>query len=67
MSEEETIYNIIKPHHIQEKHKTNYKSIYPKNLPPTGSTFGLKTTSIPVISNLGGEIEHPARAHPNMG
>jgi hypothetical protein len=44
---EESIYNIIpKEYNPPSKGKT-YKSKYPPQIPPTGSTFGNKTTSKP--------------------
>ena len=36
--EEETIYNLIPKEYVPEK-ELRYKSQYPPNLPPTGSTF----------------------------
>jgi hypothetical protein len=46
---EESIYNIIpKEYNPPQKGKV-YKSRYPPNIPPTGSTFGNFTTSKPGV------------------
>jgi hypothetical protein len=48
--EEETIYNIIPKEYVPPPKDPRYKSKYPPNLPPTGSTFCHKTTSKPGVS-----------------
>lgn len=40
-----------------------YRSQFPPNLAPTASTFGLKTTSKPVCSNLSGKFNLEGGAH----
>ena len=51
--EEESIYNIIPQNPEISPKKPLYKSKYPYNIPPTGSTFAHHTTSRPgVISSL---------------
>jgi hypothetical protein len=37
--------------------------MYPADLAPTASTFGLKTTSKPVCSNLGGKFNLEGGSH----
>ena len=60
---EESIYNLIpKEQYVAPKPK-RYRSQYPPNLAPTASTFGLKTTSKPVCSNLSGKYNLEGGAH----
>ena len=47
--EEETIYNLIPKEYVPPEKEPKYKSKYPPNLPPTGSTFAANTTSIPRV------------------
>ena len=49
--EEETIYNLIPKEYVPPEKELRYKSKYPSNLPPTGSTFAANTTSIPRVNN----------------
>lgn len=63
MQFDESIYNLIpKEQFVPEKGK-RYKSQYPPNMAPTGSTFGLKTTSKPVCANLSGKYNLEGGAH----
>lgn len=63
---DESIYNLIpKEQFVPEKPK-RYKSQYPANLAPTASTFGLKTTSKPVCSNLSGKFNLEGGHHSNV-
>ena len=63
MDYEESIYNLIpKEKYVPEK-GPRYKSKYPSNLPPTGSTFGLGTTSKPGVGNLNGDVVPPGGSH----
>ena len=60
---EESIYNLIpKEQYVAQKPK-RHRSMYPPNLAPTASTFGLKTTSKPVCSNLSGKYNLEGGAH----
>ena len=64
---DESIYNLIpKEQYIPEKPK-RYKSQYPGSLAPTASTFGLKTTSKPVCSNLSGKFNLEGGHHSAVG
>lgn len=49
---EESIYNIIPRDYQPEPKGPLYKSKYPPNIPPTGSTFCHKTTSKPGVINF---------------
>lgn len=63
---DESIYNLIpKEQYVPEKPK-RYKSQYPPNMAPTASTFGLKTTSKPVCSNLSGKFNLEGGHHANV-
>jgi len=60
---EESIYNLIPKEQFVPQKQKRYKSQYPANLAPTASTFGLKTTSKPVCSNLSGKFNLEGGAH----
>ncbi len=47
--EEETIYNLIPKEYVPPPKEPKYKSKYPPDIPPTGSTFCHKTTSRPKV------------------
>ena len=64
--EEESIYNLIPREFVPPKQEKKYKSKYPHNLPPTGSTFNNKTTSRPGVSNLRGEFEMTRGPHTHI-
>lgn len=46
----ESIYNIIPKEYNPPPKGPIYKSKYPPNIPPTGSTLGHHTTSRPIVS-----------------
>jgi len=46
---EESIYNIIPKEYVPPAKEALYKSKYPPNIPPTGSTFCHHTTSKPLV------------------
>ena len=47
--QQESIYNLIPKEYVQPAKDPRYKSKYPPNLPPTGSTFCHNTTSKPGV------------------
>ena len=49
ISMEESIYNIIPKEYHPEPKQPIYRSKYPPNIPPTGSTFCHVTTSKPGV------------------
>ncbi len=55
MEFEESIYNLIPKERYEPPKQKRHKSVHPANVPPTASTFGLKTTSKPGVSNVNGE------------
>lgn len=54
--EEESIYNLIPKEYVPPPKERRYKSQYPPNLAPTGSTLINHTTSRPGVANLEGEF-----------
>jgi len=59
MEDEESVYNLIeKPVELVQK-PPMYRSKYPSTIAPTASTFALKNTSKPGITNLSGNYNHP--------
>ena len=63
MEFEESVYNLIpKEQYVAPKQK-RYTSQYPGDLAPTGSTFGLTTTSKATCSNLGGKFNLEGGSH----
>lgn len=63
---DESIYNLIPKEAVVQERPKRYKSQYPANLAPTGSTFGLATTSKPMCSNLSGKYNLEGGAHSNV-
>jgi hypothetical protein len=63
IAQEESIYNLIpkeEPLKVKEK---MYKSKYSPEIPPTYSTFCLKTTSMPGVANVPGDFQLPCGPH----
>jgi len=65
IQQEESIYNLIPPEEPSKPKPFKYKSKFPHDIPPTYSTFCLKTTSIPGIANAGGAFALPCGPHKN--
>lgn len=64
---EESIYNLIPKEYVPPQKQPMYKSKYPKNLRPTGTTFTNHTTSRPGVANLKGDYEQPLGPHTHKG
>lgn len=64
MHQHESIYNLLPREIIQSPKREIYQSKYPADLFPTGSTFGLQSTSFPNVCNLSGDFTLPRGAHP---
>jgi len=64
---EESIYNLIPKEYIPPQKQALYKSKYDPTIPPTGTTFGHHTTSVPGIGNLNGETIPLNGPHTNKG
>lgn len=60
---EESVYKLIEPEKPVPEKPRRYKSKHPSDLPPTASTFCLKTTSKPGIGNLNGEYKPGGSNH----
>ena len=69
MQFEESIYKIYFIHNLIPKERyyppkdKRYKSKYPYDMPPTGSTFSLITTTKPNIGNLNGDYQPEGGSH----
>ena len=44
--EEESVYNLVKPDPAEAPRRNRYRSKYPGDLVPTGSTFGLSQVTV---------------------
>jgi hypothetical protein len=60
---QESIYNLLSQFQKKTRNGVSYKSRYPYNIAPTASTFKLKTSSYPNVSNLSGDFTLPRGAH----
>lgn len=67
MEYEESIYNLIPKERYEPPKSKMYKSSHPPLVPPTASTFGLKTTSKPGVSNVNGDYNPQGSNHTNRG
>jgi hypothetical protein len=67
MEFEESIYNLIPKERYEPPKPEKYKSKHPPTVPPTASTFCLKTTSKPGCGNLNGDYEPPGGSHSHKG
>lgn len=67
MYQEESIYNLVEQEKIKPVKEEQYRSKYPPTLPPTASTFCLKTTSFPNVCNMNGDYQLPRGAHQKVG
>lgn len=64
---EESIYNLIPPIISSPPRPLRYISHYSPTIPPSYSTFCLKTTSKPNIANVGGHFTKEQPCHSNEG
>ena len=60
---EESVYKLIEPERPAPEKQKRYKSKHPSDLPPTATTFCLKTTSKPSVGNLNGEYKPGGSNH----
>jgi len=63
MEFEESIYNLIPKEAYVPPKAPKHKSIHDPRSQPTCSTFGLKTTSKPGVSNMSGNQAAPSGSH----
>ena len=67
MEYDESIYNLIpKEKYVPPKEK-KHKSRHPADMPPSASTFCLKTTSRPGVANMNGDYQKVENTHSNQG
>jgi len=64
---EESIYNLIPKEYVPPAKQPLYRSKYSHQIPPTGSTFGHHTTSVPKVSNIEGYVDEVRGPHTNKG
>jgi hypothetical protein len=55
MEFEESIYNLIPKERYEPPKPKRYKSNHPFDIPPTATTFALRTTSKPGVGNVNGD------------
>jgi len=60
----ESIYNLIPKEYVQPAKEPLYRSKFNPNIPPTASTFGHVTTSVPKVANVSGNTQEFAGPHP---
>jgi len=60
---EESIYSLIPKEEPLKEKTIRYKSKHAPDVPPTYSTFCLKTTSMPGVANVPGELQLPCGPH----
>lgn len=63
----ESIYNLIPKEKYEPPKGKRHKSMHPPAMPPTCSTFALRTTSKPGVSNVNGEYLPQGSNHYNKG
>jgi hypothetical protein len=63
MEYEESIYNLIPKERYEPPKGKMHKSKHPHDVPPTATTFGLKTTSKPGVGNLNGDYQPQGSHH----
>ena len=66
MLQQESIYNLLPTAKIIPGKNPSHISCYPPDIAPTASTFVLKGSSYPGISNCSGEFKLPYGGHPNL-
>jgi len=66
MLQQESIYNLIPAKKIIPNRPPHHISCYPPDIPPTASTFVLRGSSVPGISNCNGEFKLPRGGHSTM-
>jgi hypothetical protein len=67
MEFEESIFNLIPKERYEPAKPKRYKSTHPHDVPPTSTTFALKTTSKPQIANVSGDYKPEGGAHSQRG
>lgn len=67
MEFEESIYNLIPKDRYEPPKPPRYRSSHPSDIPPTATTFVLRTTSKPGVGNLNGDYRPEGSNHTHKG
>ena len=67
MEFEESVYNLIPKERYDPPKQNRHQSAHPWHVPPTASTFCLKTTSKPGVANLNGDVDPRGSNHSPKG
>lgn len=65
MEFEESIYNLIGKERYQPPKEKRHKSKHPPQVPPTCTTFALRTTTKPGVGNVNGDYQPEGGSHSN--
>jgi hypothetical protein len=65
MEFEESIFNLIPKEAYVPPKQAKHRSVHNPKAAPTASTFGLKTSSKPGVSNMAGAVGAPSGSHMN--
>jgi hypothetical protein len=66
MEFEESIYNLIAKERYQPPKEKRHKSKHPPQVPPTCTTFGLRTTTKPGVGNVKGDYQPEGGSHSHI-
>lgn len=67
MEFQESIYNLIPKDKYEPPKEKKHRSKHPHDIPPTASTFCLKTTSRPGVANMEGNYQPEGSSHSHKG
>lgn len=67
MEFEESIYNLVPKERYEPPRQKRHKSQHPHNVPPSYSTFGLRTTTRPGVANVSGSYQMEGGSHTHKG
>ena len=67
MEYDESIYNLIPKERYEPPKQKKHTSKHPSDMPPTASTFCLRTTSRPGVANMNGNYLPEGNTHSDKG
>ena len=67
MEFEESIYNLIPKERYEPPKPKRHKSQHPHDIPPSCTTFALRTTSKPGVGNVSGQYNPEGSNHSHRG
>ena len=67
MEFDESIYNLIPKERYQPPKEKRHKSKHHPDIPPTSTTFALRTTTKPGVGNVSGALQPQGGSHTNVG